>query len=453
MTQLFSDNTIAEIHKMLIEKKISTRDILDTLFNNYDVYQNKYFPWVSFDKTFIQKQYEEVQKRIDKDSELRLLEGIPVGIKDIYNTIDFPTQMGSPLWKDFTPGNDARAVFNIKRAGGIIPGKTVTAEFAVHALNETLNPHDISKTPGTSSSGSAVAIATGTVPVSLGTQTAGSIIRPASYCGIYACKPSFGLIPRTGMLKTTDSLDTIGFFSIFYEDLQRVFEALRVHGPNYPISYREFKEPDRIDKPAKRPWKVAFCKTHTWEFAEDYAKSSINKFVNDLSNISDVKIEELIPPDEFSGIHEIHATIYNKTLSYYFAEEFKKSELVSPVMNELIVKGNNISNQQYLDALEEQLVLCRKMDDILKNYDVMISLSTAGEAPGRNISEKPDPALMWTLLHLPVVNVPKFISPDQLPFGLQIISRRYNDLKMFRFTDFLLKNNLIPKKNYPVLDF
>jgi Asp-tRNA(Asn)/Glu-tRNA(Gln) amidotransferase A subunit family amidase len=174
--------------------------------------------------------------------------------------------MGSAIWKDFMPGNDSRCVDSLKKSGAIIGGKTVTAEFAVHSLNETLNPHDIKLTPGTSSSGSAVAVLLGIFPVAIGTQTAGSIIRPASFCGVYGFKPSFGIIPRTGMLKTTDSLDTIGFFVSHQKNMRIVLDAIRVHGSNYPYSFEPFSDKKRQEKGKSERWRVGFVKTHTWEF-------------------------------------------------------------------------------------------------------------------------------------------------------------------------------------------
>ena len=170
---------------------------------------------------------------IKKDQDFNSI--VPFGVKDIFNTIDLKTEMGSETWKDHNAGNDARVVSVLRHQGYTPIGKTVTAEFAVHHLNKTKNPHSIDKTPGTSSSGSAVAVATGMVPFALGTQTAGSIIRPASFCGVWGMKPSFGLIPRTGSLKTTDSLDTIGFLSSYGTDMREILNLLRVKGPNYPF--------------------------------------------------------------------------------------------------------------------------------------------------------------------------------------------------------------------------
>ncbi len=226
-------------------------------------YRNNEFDIIEWNKSFIS-----VIKRKDKlikswayfDEELWLknlnfvlekhprqhdkLLGIPVGIKDIFNTIDMPTCMGSPLWKGFTPGNDARVVHNIKFQGGIIAGKTVTAEFAVHSPNETRNPRDVNYSPGTSSSGSAASVASGMIPLAIGTQTAGSIIRPASYCGIYGFKPSFGTLPRTGMLKTTDSLDCVGLFATNIDDCKLLFEVMRVKGLDYPYVHQYLEKED-----------------------------------------------------------------------------------------------------------------------------------------------------------------------------------------------------------------
>jgi Asp-tRNA(Asn)/Glu-tRNA(Gln) amidotransferase A subunit family amidase len=399
--------------------------------------------WESFNPDFLLKQAAHSTQSIRGNENIKPLEGILVGIKDIYNTVDFPTQMGSVLWKDFTPGNDARSVFYLKQAGAIIAGKTVTAEFAVHELNKTLNPHDRTKTPGTSSSGSAVAVALGIVPVALGTQTAGSIIRPASFCGVWGYKPSFGTIPRTGMLKTTDSLDSIGFFVIHQEDLKLVFDTIRVHGPNYPFSHMAFKDAARQNKPANRPWKIGFIKTHTWEHAPDYAQQKILAFVNKLSNVKNIDVKEIELPSVMTNAHDIHETIYKKSLSYYFEEEAKSADFVSAIMNKMIHDGRSISVDQYHAALKKQTELCHVMDEFLQLYDALICLSTAGEAPDRGVLEKPDPALMWTLTHLPSINAPIFLSPNKLPFGLQIVSRRYNDYLLLNLLQYLTEQHML----------
>lgn len=444
MNPLFTTHSIREILGLYTEQALSPQEVAQAVLQNIAVTDPKYFAWVvAADESWpmrIQKEYE--QYGLDPR---HLLDYIPVGVKDIYNTRDFPTQMGSPLWKDFTPGNDARAVYHLRRQGAVIAGKTVTAEFAVHALEKTLNPYDIQKTPGTSSSGSAVAVSLGVIPFATGSQTAGSIIRPASFCGVYGMKPSFGLIPRTGTLKTTDSLDTLGFFAIHAEDLRRGFESMRVSGENYPISHRALTDSTRQEKPHDRPWRVALVQTHTWEHAPEYAREKLRAFGERLSR-SGVEVVEASIPAAMEHAHQVHETIYNKSLAYYFEQEHKKPEFVSPVMHELITSGASISGAQLVAAIADQTDLIHRMDAFFEQYDVLISLSTAGEAPPREITERPDPSLMWTLTHLPVVNLPIGMSPNNLPFGLQVASRKYNDYRLLAFIDFLLESGLIPKR-------
>jgi Asp-tRNA(Asn)/Glu-tRNA(Gln) amidotransferase A subunit family amidase len=443
MNKIFLDNSIGDILRKYKRNELRPSEVMSAALENIRELNGKYFPWVVFaDEAIVAH----AKKTPEKSGGEGLLENIPVGVKDIYNTADFPTQMGSPLWKDFTPGNDARAVFNLKRHGAVVAGKTVTAEFAVHTLNETLNPYDATKTPGTSSSGSAVAVSLGMVPLTTGTQTAGSIVRPASFCGVYGCKPSFGTIPRTGMLKTTDSLDTIGFFVLHREDLRRGFDALRVVGKDYPISNAALADTTRQKKPADRPWRVAFVRTHTWKHAPAYAQKALESFIASLAGRKDIEVVEAELPAGMERTHEIHETIYNKALSYYFKNEHMQAEFVSPVMNELISKGQEIDLPTYRKAIDDQAELLYAMDDFFSGYDVLISLSTAGEAPPRNVAEQPDPALMWTLTHLPVVSVPQFTAASGMPFGMQVVARKYNDYLLFDFLDQLDAHGLIPKK-------
>ncbi len=446
----FHSLSIRKILKDYQKKKLSPVDIAKICIDRVEEFEPLCQAWVCFNPGKLLEEANLAEMEISRGGEIKALLGIPVGIKDIFNTIDFPTEMGSPIWKNFTPGNDSRTVFNVKQAGGIVPGKTVTAEFAVHTLGKTLNPHDKTRNPGTSSSGSAVGVASGMIPVALGTQTAGSIVRPASFCGVYGCKPSFGLIPRTGMLKTTDSLDTVGFFTAHYEDLQGVFEVLRVHGPDYPVSDAVLNDGKRQHKPAGRPWRVLLMKTHVWKHVPDYAKESFLGWMKKLGKLRDIEVIEADLPKGLERSHEIHMKIYDRALAYYFAEEFKRAELVSPIMNEIIRRGNAETVEEYHQALIDQDEIALKMDDFMKNYDILISLSTAGSAPLRDETEEPDPALIWTMTHLPVISSPVFKSPDGLPFGLQISARRYNDYLLFRFADFLRAENMIPSGANPL---
>ena len=448
MNTLFFDYSIGEIVKKTKDKELKPDEITAAALGNIKELDPKYFAWVVYGNEELFAQMRSRQDEICGNNP-RLLENIPVGVKDIFNTSDFPAQMGSPLWKDFTPGNDARAVFNLKRRGALIMGKTITAEFAVHALNETLNPYDPAKTPGTSSSGSAAATALGMVPAAIGTQTAGSIIRPASFCGVYGCKPSFGLIPRTGALKTTDTLDTIGFFAVHLKDLRVIFDGLRVWGENYPIGNSALTDSARQKKPQGRPWRVGFVRTYTWKSAPLYAREALERFMQNLTAQNDVGIKEATLPEAMQQTHAAHETIYNKALSYYFEREYRQADFVSKIMNELVQRGREIGVEEYKRALALQAELIFRMDSFFRDFDVIISLSTAGEAPLRKTAEMPDPALIWTLTHLPAVNVPLFKTASGMPFGMQIAARKYNDYLLFEFLDYLQEQGLIPAKSAP----
>lgn len=400
--------------------------------------------WAHLDDAAALRQAQAVADRLSAGDDVGPLAGVPVGVKDIFNTIDMPTQMGSPLWKGFTPGNDARVVFALRQAGAIVAGKTVTAEFAVHAPGPTRNPHNPEHAPGTSSSGSAVAVATGMVPVALGTQTAGSILRPASYCGVYGYKPSFGLLPRTGMLKTTDSLDTVGFFSRTPQDLRLLLEVLRVRGPDYPLSNAAFSDAARQSK-GSRPWRIAVAEHPKSGLQAPYATAALQSFIGAVGKAPGFTVESVTLPASVAEAHATHATIYDRTLAYYFQNEFKQHSLISPIMYEIIQRGNQLTLEDYRRALDDQHRIAKDIDHFMQSFDAFLTLSTAGQAPrGLTSPDVPDSCLIWTLAHTPSVNVPAFRGPDGLPFGAQLVSRRFNDGLLMSLVEDLAAAGLAP---------
>ena len=255
--------------------------------------------------------------------------------------------MGSELFKGHQAGNDARAIHNLLREGAILAGKTVTAEFAVHKLNQTLNPHNIDLTPGTSSSGSAVAVCLGVVPFALATQTAGSIIRPASFNGIYGFKPSFGLIPRTGILKTTDTLDTIGFFCIHAKDIKIIFDKVILIGKNYPIANKY------LTKKINKKLKGAYIDNLFFKNTKKNTREKFLEFIKKLKK-NKISIFKTKISNDFTKIHDIHESLYCKSLKYYFDNELKKNSNIKKISSqfiELTEKGKNISLNDYKKSL------------------------------------------------------------------------------------------------------
>jgi Asp-tRNA(Asn)/Glu-tRNA(Gln) amidotransferase A subunit family amidase len=425
--------------------QMTPKDLIDSCISRIEKVEPSVRAWCYFDKRIVYEQLEEVQKMRGKLFDDALF-GIPVGVKDIFNTKDMPTTMGSPIWEGFTPGNDARVVHNIRVEGGIVMGKTVTAEFAVHYPGPTNNPHNTAYTPGTSSSGSAAAVASGMVPLAIGTQTAGSIIRPASYCGVYGYKPSFGLLPRTGILKTVDPLDHVGFFSRGVDDLEILLSALRVNGLNYPYVHRFLEDKDRQTKKKGDLWKIAFVRTYVWGEAERYTQKSIEGFAASVARIKGVSLTEAELPSEFNETHDIHAAIYNKALSYYFKEEREKyPDKVSDVFRRMTEEGSKLSVEDYRKNLERQAGLTIALDEFLSHYDAIITISTSGEALPKELylQEKRDTSLIWTTCRVPSITVPLFKGPAGLPFGLQVVARRYNDYRLLSLLKFLQTSGAI----------
>lgn len=440
MSELYRLNAAEAIAKIK-SGDISAADYLESCFQRIRETDPQVQAWVCHDEARAIEQLNQLESA-------SLLQGIPVGIKDIFNTNDFPTCMGSPIWQGFHPGNDARVVTNIKRAGGVVPGKTVTAEFAVHHPGPTQNPHSSEHIAGTSSTGSAVAVATGQVPLAIGTQTAGSTIRPASYVGVYGYKPSFGVVPRTGVLKTLDTLDHVTWFGRCIDDLELMHDVCRVKGPNYPFVHKNF---DLKQRPIeKNDWKVAVVKTPVWDSAEKYTQTAILDYAKQMRSVG-IQVDEVDLSSELKTAHQVHDVIYRKALSYYFQGEYKNDrENISPVMQSMIESGQEISIDDYHEGLNQQNILARKFDEHFSDYDVVLSHSTAGQAPKLDEEEKPDPCLTWTLCRLPVIGAPVFRGPDDLPFGAQLVAKHYQDYELFAFGRYLVSKGLL--KSAEVVD-
>lgn len=413
--------SVTELRELLLQKTITPSDIVQSLVQRIQTYDAALGAWAYIDADVIARQLEKISLQ---DPSTHPLWGIPVGVKDIYNTFDMPTEMGSKIWKDFTPGNDARMVHYLRRAGALMLGKTVTAEFAVHHQEQTRNPHDPERTPGTSSSGSAAAVAAGMVPVALGSQTAGSIGKPASFCGVYGFKASFGVLPRIGVLKTTDTLDTLGFFTRSVDDLGIVFDAARVRGENYEFVHRHI---DHYVGNPQRPLRVGILEHPKWDFAGAFEKQRFAEWIESI-RIENVEIDSIECPDFLASIYDLHETIYDKALSYYFKDESDRKSLMSDRFRSMVEHGDTIPSEAYLDALERQSALTRQFNEWMESYDLLLTLGTAGEAPyGLHCVELPDSNLLWTFLGLPTLMMPVLKGENSLPVGVLCVGKKYSD--------------------------
>ncbi|HMO18051.1 MAG TPA: amidase [Oligoflexia bacterium] len=422
------------------EKKIALLKSTDHLISFYKDFITRYKALdAEFKFTeYFDEEYVFQQLRRDFGESSCPLRALPIGIKDVFNTRVLPTSMGSELWKGFRAGNNARIVDQIINNGGIVFSKTTTAEFAVHFISpeKTLNPYNKNHITGTSSSGSAVAVACGALPVALGTQTAGSIIRPASFCGVYGFKPSFGAIDRTGVLKTNDTFDTIGFLGSDSKGLAKMLLACLTKGKDYPYSNNYFSFFNSYKRKNTTDLKVGFVTDCFQGFSSysDYVKNDFNEVAGKISK--NFNAQYLSNVSFINSIHAIHELMYAKSLSYYFKNEMRQHDHVSEVMTAMIRRGEKHSEKEYIEASKKQPVLRKDFDLAFEKYDFLITPSTATAAPLIGEWEQPDTCLIWTFFGYPAINIPLFFNPElNLPYGLQIVAKKFDDFSLLDFAD------------------
>ena len=405
----------------------------ENFINKFNILNEKYKFSVDFDSNYIFKQVELIATSRDKS-----LDYIPFGVKDIFNTKVLSTEMGSEIWKGFKAGNNARIVDEIIFRGGVSFCKTSTAEFAVNYIEEgyTLNPHNTEHITGTSSAGSAVAVACGALPVCLATQTAGSIIRPSSFCGVFGFKPSFGAFDRTGVLKTTDTLDTIGLIGHDLDIITKSFIELYQSTKDYPLA-QNYKK-NYLSKKDKKPNIFLLSgQFDSYDAYDTYVKNSFEEISKELSLQYNVVTLDDGEIDFINYVHDSHRVIYDKALSYYFLEEGKQFGRASHVMSEMIERGGQYSDGDYIDQVKKQNEFTIKMNQIMNKHDIdyIITPSTASVAPKIGNQELPDSALIWTYFGMPSVSVPVFYNDSLgLPYGLQIVASRYDDFRLLEFS-------------------
>ena len=341
-------------------------------------------------------------RRMDRLRDRPPLCGLPVGVKDLIDTGDLPTAYGSPIHRGHQPEQDAECVRRLRGAGAIVLGKTVTTEFALYTPGKTRNPHDPSRTPGGSSSGSAAAVADGMVPAALGSQTAGSIVRPASYCGVIGFKPTHGALPLQGIHPLAPSLDTLGFFVGAIEDVPVLLSAL-AGAPPVAI---------QTSKP-----RLGLCRTEAWSRAE----TETRKAIEDAAGALGAREVDLGPA--FQGLIDAQIAIMGHEASTALGGE-PETEL-SPRLRELLREGAKVGPER-LRAARDQADRCRRqLDEIFATVDALLTPAATGEAPvGLGATGDPLFCRIWTLLGAPCASLPVLKGPAGLPVGLQVVGGR-----------------------------
>lgn len=353
--------------------------------------------------------------------------GIPVGIKDIFATVDMPTAWGFPLYAGRYLSQEAAVVSRLRAAGAIVLGKTVTTELATAAAGPTCNPHNLNYSPGGSSSGSAAAVADGMVPIAIGSQTMGSILRPAAYCGIFGFKPSFGLISRAGMMSVSDVLDQVGFFASCLEDIRLVFDVLLDRkNPLKPLG-------DVSLPPSNRPPQLAWIKTPDWHQVEPVAQMRLQQVVEVLSEAG-AAIYPVELPTSCVDYWETVQTLCAYGLYQHHGGLLKHHpSLCSSSLRDWMQRGRSIAPSDYAEALRRQKQYRVSIDTLLQRFDAIVTPVTSGPAPlGRENTGSPRFCSLWTACGLPALNLPVGKNLDGLPVGCQLVGRYNQDHQLLQ---------------------
>ncbi|MCU7814935.1 MAG: amidase [Candidatus Thiodiazotropha sp. (ex Lucinoma kastoroae)] len=367
------------------------------------------------------------------------LHGLPVGIKDIIDTHDLPTENGNALDSGRRPAEDAWLVARLRAAGAIIPGKTVTTECAYLAPAKTRNPHNPEHTPGGSSSGSAAAVASGMVPFAVGTQTGGSVIRPASFCGIVGFKPSFGMIPRSGVLRTSRQLDTVGTFGRTIEDAALLADVLAGHDLADPDT-RPMAQPRLLETALTNPPvtpQIAFIKSPAWLDIEPDCAEGFAELVDVLGEHCDTF--EL--PGIFDEGAKAHRCIMLTEMAHNLRHYYDRgADKLAAETCAAIEEGRTISALDYLAAIAWRDTLYAGLEAIFERYDAVITPAAPGEAPvGHSSTGSAAFNVLWSLTGVPAITLPLLTGRRGLPVGVQLIGRRNDDGRLLRTARWLTR--------------
>jgi Asp-tRNA(Asn)/Glu-tRNA(Gln) amidotransferase A subunit family amidase len=359
----------------------------------------------------------ESARALDRAGARGPLHGLPLGVKDIIDTFDLPTEYGSPIYAGHRPAADAACVALARAAGALVFGKTVSTEFATHPPGPTTNPHNAAHTPGGSSSGSAAAVADRMLPLALGTQTGGSVIRPAAFCGVVGYKPSFGLLPRTGVKPISDSFDTVGVFARAVEDAA-LFAAT--------ISGRDaLRIPDSLNAP-----RLGLCRTPQWPAARPETHMLFEELPGRLVRAG-ARVGALELPEAFAPLADLHGTVWDYEIARCLADEhLRHPDMIREPLLGQLARGRGVAADAY-DAAQRTVRECRRrLADALHDFDALVVPSAPGEAP-EGLASTGDSVFnrVWTLLHGPCVNVPVGHGPKGLPLGIQVVGRFGEDAK------------------------
>lgn len=434
-----ADLTAIEAAGKIAAGEIRSAALVEACLERVDRAEAEVRAWAYLDRDYALDQARKADAAREAGMPLGPLHGVPVGIKDIFDTADMPTEFGTPLEAGRRPKRDAAVVSQLRAAGAVIMGKTVTTELAVYTPNETRNPHDPARTPGGSSSGSAAAVAARMVPLAVGTQTNGSIIRPASYCGVVGYKPTLGRVSRRGILPQSRHLDHVGVFAATVEDAALIADSIAAYDdrdPDMAPSGRVKLADVALAEPPVPPM-FAFVKSPAWGAAADDTREAFAEIADFLGD----QCDEVNLPEAFDRAVDYHRTIHLADMARNYASFYERGgDRLSDPLRGQIEEGRTVRAVDYTAALDLRAVLEAGLDEVFERYDAILTPATTGEAPvGLDSTGSPVFCTLWTYVGAPAVSLPLLQGASGMPLGVQLVGPRGDDARLLRTARWLVR--------------
>jgi len=428
-----------ELALKIKDAQLTSVEICEKYIERINKFEKDVKAWAHFDKKLLLEKAAEADEYRRSGKPLGPLHGVPVAVKDIVGTLDMPTECGTVIRKGKSYSQNAEIVDLLLAAGAIVMGKTATAELAYLGPPKTTNPHDYSRTPGGSSSGSAAAVASFMAPLSIGSQTGGSIIRPASYCGVVGYKPTYGLISRNGVLKTSEKLDHIGVFGRSVEDVALLSKVL-IKKDNFDSATVHYSAENMLAETKKGPLfepKFIFYKTDYWKNIEKKSREAFEYFIKSFKK----NIEVFDNPSYFKDIHKYHQIMYETDLANNFGLYYKKyKKKLSKPMQDAIVKGNKHSAKEYAEALDFMKRSYESYEEVFEDYHGVLSPASPGVAPkSLKTTGSAEFNKVWSYLGTPCISLPLLQGDANMPLGVQLTGAKYDDHRFLGIANWLEK--------------
>jgi Asp-tRNA(Asn)/Glu-tRNA(Gln) amidotransferase A subunit family amidase len=428
----------AEAARLIREGALSSEELVTACLERIAEIDEEIQAWAFLDPGYALAEARAADELRSSGRPIGALHGVPVAVKDIFDTADMPTERGSPLYAGRTPSRDAAVVARLRAAGAVILGKTVTTEFAFLTPGKTRNPHNTEHTPGGSSSGSAAAVASGMAPLAVGSQTNGSTIRPAAFCGIVGFKPTHGLVSRAGMLQTSRTLDHVGLFARTLDDIAILAEELVAYDERDPDTRPRARIPFAATAAAEPPVApmLAFVKTPLWERADDDTRAGFDELLAALGD----RVEEVELFPSAADAWNWQRAIMEAEMAANLEREYNDGrDMLSEGLRRQIERGREVRAVDYQRALSRIAPLNESFAELFEQrYDAILTPAAPGAAP-KGLDTTGDPAFctLWTYCGMPALSLPLLEAANGLPLGVQLVGPRDGDARLLRTAKWL----------------